>query len=181
MPNTGQHKREFRTDSAPQSLTGIVLEIELTKLLFWISWLSEKPMLNIQCIQVGHNKWNIYFIDSKHRRKEMAAICIRHNDRDGKCKAHKIGSICCPRTRENNDEFFCTCIFLDRMSKASDFIANRSVRRHVFQRKYYVDQLIFIIANLRHVLWKNAFFPCSDFLRTAYTDIKSCSTQRSLH
>jgi hypothetical protein len=51
------------------------------------------------------------FIDSEHRRKKMAAICIRYNDRAGKSKGHKIESICCQRTRENNDVFSSSSTF----------------------------------------------------------------------
>jgi hypothetical protein len=59
----------------------------------------------------GAEKNEKIFIVSKHRKKEMAAICIRYDDREGKSKAHKIESICFQRTRENNDEFSCSCIF----------------------------------------------------------------------
>jgi len=68
-------------------------------------------MLNMHCIEVGHKKMNFFF-NIEHRRKEMAALCIRYNDRESKSKAHKIESICCQSSRENNDQFSCYCIFL---------------------------------------------------------------------
>ena len=86
----------------------------------------------------------------------MAAICICYNDWEDNCKAHKIESICCQSTRENNDEFSCSYIyiffFLDRMRKFSHFIASRNVGKYEFQLRYNANQLIFVITSLRHVL-----------------------------
>jgi hypothetical protein len=56
MPNTGQHKSQFRTDSAIHSLTETVSQIELTKIWLRVGWMSENPLLNMQRIEVGRKK-----------------------------------------------------------------------------------------------------------------------------
>jgi hypothetical protein len=51
------------------------------------------------------NERKLFFFLVNTAEKKKAAISIRYNGRQSKSKAHRIETICCQVTRENNDGF----------------------------------------------------------------------------